>query len=211
MNETETNEFKDRVTINSVLAFTAYGLDTGSDTNVQKILNETFSLEEVKSARTTLWELCHEGYLPAMNNRQTTAKRSEQQAIVGDIVEWLQILTELDKRPCLVVNVPGLARIPKFQIEEINETALCEKMVRMETKIASMNAMFLQHIMDADPGMKRINDSVEQQSVEIVKLKDMKIPSDNKSQRDVNGTHNDMVISESNTASETVKKTSGLS
>ena len=146
-----------------------------------------------------------------MKNRQTTARRSEQQAIVGDIVEWLQILTELDKRPCLVVNVSGLARIPKFQIEEINETALCEKMVRMETKITSMNAMFLQHIVDADAEMKRINDSVEQQSVEIVKLKDMKIPSDNKSQRDVNGTHNDMVISESNTASETVKKTPGLS
>ena len=74
----------------------------------------------------------------------------------------------------------------------------------METKITSMNAMFLQHIVDADAEMKRINDSVEQQSVEIVKLKDMKIPSDNKSQRGVNGTHNDMVISESNTASETV-------
>ena len=211
MNETKTNEFKDRVTINAVLAFTAYGLDTGSDANVQKILNETFSLEEVKSARTTLWELCHEGYLPAMKNRQTTARRSEQQAIVCDIVEWLQILTELDKRPCLVVNVSGLARIPKFQIEEINETALCEKMVRMETKITSMNAMFLQHIVDADAEMKRINDSVEQQSVEVVMLKDMRIPSDNKSQRDVNGTHNDMVISESNTASETVKKTPGLS
>ena len=71
--------------------------------------------------------------------------------------------------------------------------------------------MFLQHIVDADAEMKRIHDSVEQQSVEIVKLKDMKIPSDNKSQRDGNGTHNDMVISESNTASETVKKMSGLS
>ena len=106
---------------------------------MQKIPNETFSLEEVKSVRTTLWELCHEGYLPAVKNRQATARRSEQQAIVGDIVEWLHILTELDKRSCLVVNVSGLARISKFQIEEINETALCEKMVRMETKIRSMN------------------------------------------------------------------------
>ena len=39
----------------------------------------------------------------------------------------------------------------------------------------------------------------------------MKIASDNKPQRDVKGTHNTMVISESNTSSETVKKTSGLS
>ena len=119
-------EFKDRITINAVLAFTAYSLDTGSDANVQKILNETFSLKEVKSARTTLWELCHERYLPA--------------------TEWLQILPELDKGPRLVVNVSGLVPILKFLIEEINETALCEKMVRMETKITSMNSIFLQHI-----------------------------------------------------------------
>ena len=127
-----TNEFVDKVIINAVLAFTAYGLDTGSNANVQKILNETFSLEEVKSARTTLWELCHEGYLHVMKNRQTTAQISEQKTIVCYLVELLRILTELDKRPCLVVNVHGLVYIPKFQIEEINETSLCEKILKME-------------------------------------------------------------------------------
>ena len=94
----------------------------------------------------------------------------------------MQILTELDKRSCLVVNVNGLVHIPKFQIEEINETALCEKIIRMENKISSMNAMFLQHIVDADTEMKRISESVERQSVEIFNLNDMKIASDNKSQ-----------------------------
>ena len=161
----------------AVLAFTAYGLDTGSNAIVQKkYLNEAFSLEEVKSTKTTLWELYNEGYLPSMNNRQTTARRSEQQAIVCDLVEWLQILSELDKRPCLVVNVPGLVHIPKFQIEEINETALCKKIVRIETKISSMNAMFLQHSVNADTEMKRISESVVRQSVEIVHLNDMKKP-----------------------------------
>ena len=104
-----------------------------------------------------------------------------------------------------------LARIPKFQIEKINETALCEKMVRMETKITSINAMFLQHIVDADAKMNIINDSVEEQGVEILKLKDMKVASDNNCQRDVNGTHNAMMISESNTSRDTIKKTSALS
>ena len=206
-----TNEFIDKVIINAVLVFTAYGLDTGSDANVQKILIETFSLEEVKSARITLWELCHEGYLPAMKNRQTTARRSEQQAIVCDLVEWLQILTELDKRPCLVVNVNGLVHIPKFQIEEINETALCEKIIRMENKISSMNAMFLQHIVDADTEMKRISESVERQSVEIVNLNDMKIASDNKSQRDDKGIRDDIRISVPNKSRETVPKTHSIS
>ena len=177
----------------------------------KKILNETFSLEEVKSDRTTLWELCNEGYLPVMKNRQTTARRSEQQAIVCDLVEWLQILTELDKRPCLVVNVNGLVHIPKFQIEEINETALCEKIIRMETKISSMNAMFLQHIVDADTEMKRIGESFVRQSVEIVNLNDMKIASDNKSQRYDKGIRDDMRISVPNKSRETVPKTYSIS
>ena len=126
-----------------------------------------------------------------MKNRQTTARRSEQQAIVCEIVDWLQILTELDKRQCLVVNVHGLVHISKFQIEEINETALCGKLVRMETKISSMNAMFLQHIVDADAEMKRISESVVHQGVEIVHLNDMKIAPENKSQRDDNGIRDD--------------------
>ena len=46
-----------------------------------------------------------------------------------------------------------------------------------------MNAMFLQHIVDDDTEMKRINESVVRQSVEIANLNDMKIASDNKSQR----------------------------
>ena len=146
-----------------------------------------------------------------MKNRQTTARRSEQQAIVCDLMEWLQILTELDKRPCLVVNVNGLVHIPKFQIEEINETALCEKIIRMENKISSMNAMFLQHIVDADTEMKRISESVERQSVEIVNLNDMKIASDNKSQSDDKGIRDDIGISVPNKSRETVPKTHSIS
>ena len=160
----------------------------------KKILIETFSL-------------CHEGYLPAMKNRQTTARRSEQQAIVCDLVEWLQILRELDKRPCVVVNMHGLVHIPKFQIEEINETALCEKIVRMVTKISSMNVMFLQHIVDSDTEMKRMSETVVRQSVEIVHLNDMKIASDNKSQRNDKGIRDDMRISVPNKSRETVPKT----
>ena len=59
-----------------------------------------------------------------------------------------------------MVNVNGLVHIQKFQIEEINETALCVKIVGMETNISRRNAMFLQHIVDADTAMKRISASV---------------------------------------------------
>ena len=99
----------------------------------------------------------------------------------------------------------------KCEIEEINETALCEKIIRIETKISSMNAMFLQHIVDADTEMKRISESVERQSVEIVNPNDMKIASDNKSQRDDKGIHDDMRISVPNKSRKTVPKTYSIS
>ena len=110
-----------------------------------------------------------------------------------------------------MVNVNGLVHIPKLQIEEINETDLCEKIIRMETKISSMNAMFLQHSVDADTETKRISESVERQSVEIVNLNDMKIASDNKSQREDKGIRDDMRIDVPNKSRETVPKTYSIS
>ena len=172
MSEETMNEFKGQILNNAVLAFTAYGLDTGSDDNVQKVINETFTLEEVKCARTALWDMCHDGYLPAIKNRQTSGRRSEQQAIVGDIVEWLTTLTDLDKRPCLVVDVPGLVRIPKFQIEEINEVSMCDKINRLESRISGMNSMILQHIVDSDNAMSKVNTSLIQHTVDISNLKE---------------------------------------
>ena len=157
--------------MNAVLAFTAYGLDTGSNENVQKVMNETFTLDEVKQARTILWEMCHDGYLPAIKNRQTSGRRSEQQAIVCDIVEWLTTLTDLNKRPCLVVDVLGLVRVPKFQVEEINEVAMCDKLTRLENQIHGMNTMILQHIEDSDNAMSRINSSLSQHTVDISIIK----------------------------------------
>ena len=74
-----------------------------------------------------------------------------------------------------------------------------------------MNAMFLQHIVDADTEMKIISESVVRQSVEIVNLKHMKIASDNKSQRDDRGIRDDMRISVPNKSRETVPKTYSIS
>ena len=71
--------------------------------------------------------------------------------------------------------------------------------------------MFLQHIVDADIEMKRLSESVERQSVDIVNLNDMKIASDNKSQRDDKGIRDDMRISVPNKSRETVPKTYSIS
>ena len=74
-----------------------------------------------------------------------------------------------------------------------------------------MNAMFLQHIVDDDTEMKRINESVVRQSVEIANLNDMKIASDNKFQRDDKGIRDDMRIYVPNKSRVIVPKTYSIS
>ena len=69
----------------------------------------------------------------------------------------------------------------------------------------------LQHIVDADTEMKRISESVVRQSVEIVHLNEMKITSDNKSQRNDKGIRDDIRIAVPNKSRETVPKTYSIS
>ena len=57
---TETNnDSKEHILVNTVLAFITYGLDTGSDINVNMIPGKTFCSEEIDTARDVLWETCH--------------------------------------------------------------------------------------------------------------------------------------------------------
>ena len=108
------NEFKGHILVNTVLAFTTYGLDTGSDVNVNMILGGTFCSEEIYTARDVLWETFHEGYLPEKKHRHTTDRRTGKQDKVDDSLAWITILTQKQKRPKVVVDVKGLARMPKF-------------------------------------------------------------------------------------------------
>ena len=52
-----------------------------------------------------------------------TDRRTGKQTKVDDILAWIPILTQKQKRTKFVVDVKGLARMPKFQIESINGIA----------------------------------------------------------------------------------------
>ena len=91
-----------------------YGLDTGSDVNINMILGATFCSEEIETARDVPCETCYEGYLPGKKKRHTTDSRTGKQAKVDDILAWISILTQKQKCPKVVVHVKGLAGMPKF-------------------------------------------------------------------------------------------------
>ena len=169
----EENEFKDQIMVNTVLAFTAYGLDTGTDINVSRILGETFRPEEIDSARDLLWDRCHDGYLPEKKNRHNTERRTGKQAKVEDIVAWVSTLTQLMKRPQFVVDVEGLARMPKFQIESISEVALSDRIVKLESRVSGLNSTVIQHILDVEAEVDALR-----KSLTSMKAREVLPPSD---------------------------------
>ena len=50
---------------------------------------------------------------------------------------WLQDLKKRDKVPYLVVDVAGIAKLTKFNIEDITEVAMCERIQRLEAHVAA--------------------------------------------------------------------------
>ena len=116
-NTEEDNEFKDHILVNTVLAFTMYGLDTGSDVNM--IMGETFCSEDIDTARDVLWETYHEGYLHEEKSRHTTDRRTGKQTKMDDILPWITILMQKQKRPKFAVNVKGLARMTKLRSNQL--------------------------------------------------------------------------------------------
>ena len=61
--------------------------------------------------------------------------------MLTDIVDMMRQLESEDKMPILYVDVLGLAYFPKFNVEEINEVAIVERLRRLENKMFSMSNM----------------------------------------------------------------------
>ena len=124
--------------VNTVLSFVRHGMNIGTETNTIKVANSTFSLGEIKDASVVFWEKCNLGSPPV---RQTSVHRTQAEAMLTDIVDMMRKLESEDKMPILYVDVLGQAYFPKFNVEEINEVAIVERLRRLENKMCSMSNM----------------------------------------------------------------------
>ena len=61
---------------------------------------------------------------------------------------WLQDLKKRDKVPYLVVDVAGIAKLPKFNIEDITEVAMCERIQRLEAHVAAIDQSLAECVSD---------------------------------------------------------------
>ena len=68
-------------------------------------------------------------------------------------------MTQKQKRSKFVVDVKGLAGIPKFQIESISERALSDRVVKVESRISGLHSTVMQYILDGEVEMASLRKS----------------------------------------------------
>ena len=136
MTDVSTNT--DVILVNTVLTFLQYGLNTATVQNVLKVASSTFSMKEVKTAVSMLWKSCDLGNVP---NLRGSNNRTQCNAYLEILIKEMRILISSKKFPKVFTDALGLARIPKFNVEEITEVAMVERLMMMETKMTTMDEL----------------------------------------------------------------------
>ena len=70
--------------VNTVLGLIKHGLNVGTETNTIKVTHTTFSLQQIKCVRRSLWDLAGLWTQPV---RVTSVHRSQAEAILIDIMD----------------------------------------------------------------------------------------------------------------------------
>ena len=136
MTDVSTNT--DVIFVNTVLTFPQYGLNTATVQNVLKVAYSTFSMKEVKTAVSLLWKSCDLGNVP---NLRGTKNRTQCNAYLEILIKEMRILISSKKFPKVFADALGLARILKFNVEEITEVAMVERLMMMETKMTTLDEL----------------------------------------------------------------------
>ena len=136
MTDVSTNT--DVILVNTVLTFLQYGLNTATVQNVLKVASSTFSMKEDKTAVSLLWKSCDLGNVP---NFRGTNNRTQCNAYLEILIKEMRILISSNKFPTVFTDAIGLARIPKFNVDEITEVAMVERLMMMETKMTTLDEL----------------------------------------------------------------------
>ena len=122
--------------VNELLMYASYHLNCATRDNIMKVLAGFFALDEIKKAKTLLWELAGVELLGPQINRQKSQNRTEEMAMCEDILKALQVITEASED---LFNVTFCAvnwkRVPKTQPESYSTLCMSEKIAELEEKV----------------------------------------------------------------------------
>ena len=135
--ESETRSLYETVVINPTLCYMAASLDNSPADHICKCCHDFYTLEELNTAKNVLWEVGDKSIMPAFKKRRDSSNRSEASAVLSDMITVLQKLDAAQKMPKFAVDISGLNRIPKAIPSETNSISMCERLARLENRMAA--------------------------------------------------------------------------
>ena len=120
-----------------------HGLNSGTPDNVLKIALSTFTVLEVRESVRKYGNIVI--WVTSQFDRHNTQRRTECSALLTDIIQKLQYFDEAGTVPYLCCDVIGLSRIPKFQIEDVTDIAMADRIRHLEVKLLLIDEKECEH------------------------------------------------------------------
>ena len=140
--ENSAEDDKPSVIINALLTYTQYCMSCATPDNVRKVLCSHFTIEEIIEAKNMLWNICELGELP---KRANSIKRSALEAHIDDIMEQMYLIDGAQKKYVFYTDPKGIARLPKFNPENLNVVALDQRVTELADLCYTLQAQVNSH------------------------------------------------------------------
>ena len=126
-----------KIVVCELLCYMNFHQHTGMPSNMKKIVQASFTDEQIEDAKRLLWKSVPPGILKAYTQRRTTSTRSQSEANYADIFE---ALTDMDRKGYIGINFAGvnLSDIPKLAPEDLNDISMAERLSQVEQQLKMM-------------------------------------------------------------------------
>lgn len=138
------NHFFVRMSIflDPVLTYVSNGINTATVDQLKNACLSFYTLDELFTARDTLWQAAGETVLGRLIQRRDSVVGQASFKTIEDIISGVTKLMTAEKLPVFAVDAARLRRIPKAAPEETLPVSLCERMNNAESKIDQLTSLF---------------------------------------------------------------------
>ncbi|ELU02370.1 hypothetical protein CAPTEDRAFT_205920 [Capitella teleta] len=132
----------DNVVFDPLLTYVASARNTSSVANLKAVILSKFIIEQIKTARVSLWDAADSSVLGEMRERRDGVTRTAKEAVAEDIIEaFLKLESNEREMPIIAVRAEDLHIVPRIQPEEVDVISLADRMGAVEDALVSIKDM----------------------------------------------------------------------
>lgn len=131
------NDSESVLIVNTLLTYAEYCMSCASPDNMRQVLCSHFTIDEITDAKEILWDSFDLGELP---KRANSANRSACEAHISDIMNALYSMDSSAVKHTFYVDPKGIARLPRFNPENLNVVALDQRVAELNEMCSVMQA-----------------------------------------------------------------------